>query len=128
MLQRQRRRRGKLLVRAPSYQSPRPHLPDSSVGFGASNIVPVLFSAAGRVPGIPAIIALATVTTIPTRPAGRAGAYRPRRQRPACPAAFAIVAAMLAAIAAMLRTRVGLRDWGPSSSSARTRPRAVYLF
>lgn len=34
------------------------------VGVGASNLVPVLFSGAGRVPGVPPGIALATVTTI----------------------------------------------------------------
>ena len=34
------------------------------VGIGASNLVPVLFSGAGRVPGVPPGIALATVTTI----------------------------------------------------------------
>jgi MFS family permease len=34
------------------------------IGLGASNIVPVLFSATGRVPGVPPGIALATVTTI----------------------------------------------------------------
>ena len=34
------------------------------VGIGAANIVPLLFSAAGRVPGVPPGIALATVTTI----------------------------------------------------------------
>lgn len=34
------------------------------VGIGAANIVPVLFSGAGRVPGVPPAIALATVTTI----------------------------------------------------------------
>lgn len=34
------------------------------VGIGAANIVPVLFSAAGRAPGVPSAIALATVTTI----------------------------------------------------------------
>lgn len=34
------------------------------VGLGASNLVPVLFSASGRVPGVPAGIGLATVTTI----------------------------------------------------------------
>lgn len=33
------------------------------VGLGASNIVPVVFSAAGRVPGTPPSVALATVTT-----------------------------------------------------------------
>ena len=35
-----------------------------AVGLGAANIVPVLFSASGRVPGVPAGVALATVTTI----------------------------------------------------------------
>jgi predicted MFS family arabinose efflux permease len=34
------------------------------VGAGASNVVPVLFSAAGRVRGVPASVALAAVTTI----------------------------------------------------------------
>ena len=34
------------------------------IGIGASNVVPVLFSASGHVPGVPAGIALATVTTI----------------------------------------------------------------
>ena len=34
------------------------------IGIGASNVVPVLFSASGRVPNVPAGIALATVTTI----------------------------------------------------------------
>ena len=34
------------------------------VGIGAANIVPVLFSGAGHVPGVPPGIALATVTTI----------------------------------------------------------------
>jgi predicted MFS family arabinose efflux permease len=34
------------------------------VGAGASNVVPVLFSAAGRVAGVPASVALAAVTTI----------------------------------------------------------------
>jgi predicted MFS family arabinose efflux permease len=34
------------------------------VGLGAANIVPVLFSASGRVPGVPPSLALATVTTI----------------------------------------------------------------
>lgn len=34
------------------------------IGIGASNVVPVLFSASGRVPGVPSGIALATVTTI----------------------------------------------------------------
>jgi predicted MFS family arabinose efflux permease len=34
------------------------------VGLGASNVVPILFSAAGRLPGVPAGMALAAVTTI----------------------------------------------------------------
>ncbi len=34
------------------------------VGAGASNVVPVLFSAAGRVAGVPASVALAAVTTL----------------------------------------------------------------
>jgi len=34
------------------------------VGIGAANIVPILFTAAGRVPGVPPGISLATVTTI----------------------------------------------------------------
>lgn len=34
------------------------------IGIGASNIVPLLFSASGRVPGVPPSLALATVTTI----------------------------------------------------------------
>ena len=34
------------------------------VGIGAANIVPILFTAAGRVPGVPPGIGLATVTTI----------------------------------------------------------------
>jgi len=34
------------------------------VGLGAANIVPVLFSAAGRIPGTPAGIAIATVTVL----------------------------------------------------------------
>jgi predicted MFS family arabinose efflux permease len=40
------------------------HLGFVMIGLGASNVVPVLFSASGRVPGVPAGIALATVTTI----------------------------------------------------------------
>jgi predicted MFS family arabinose efflux permease len=36
----------------------------AAIGLGASNIVPLLFSAAGRIPGVPASIALASVTTI----------------------------------------------------------------
>ena len=34
------------------------------IGLGASNIVPVMFSAAGRLPGIPPAISIATVTTL----------------------------------------------------------------
>jgi len=34
------------------------------IGIGAANIVPLLFSASGRVPGVPASLSLATVTTI----------------------------------------------------------------
>lgn len=79
----------------------------AAVGLGASNIVPVLFSAAGRVPGVPAGVALATVTTI---------AYAGLLVGPALigfvadltslPAAFLMVAAMLAAIAAGGRAAV----------------------
>lgn len=71
------------------------------VGIGASNIVPVLFSAAGRVPGVPPGIALATVTTI---------AYAGLLLGPALigfvaeatslSAAFLIVAAMFAVVGA----------------------------
>jgi hypothetical protein len=71
------------------------------VGVGASNIVPVLFSGVGRVPGVPPGIALATVTTI---------AYSGLLVGPALigfvadatslPVAFALVAAMFAAVAA----------------------------
>jgi predicted MFS family arabinose efflux permease len=70
-------------------------------GAGVANIVPVLFSAAGRVPGVPPGVALATVTTI---------AYAGLLVGPALigfvadatslPAAFVVVAAMLATIAA----------------------------
>jgi predicted MFS family arabinose efflux permease len=70
------------------------------IGLGASNIVPVLFSAAGRVPGVPPSVALATVTTI---------AYAGLLIGPALigfvadwtslPAAFVVVAGMLTAIA-----------------------------
>jgi predicted MFS family arabinose efflux permease len=68
-------------------------------GIGVANIVPVLFSAAGHVPGVPAGVALATVTTI---------AYAGLLVGPALigfiadatslPAAFIVVAGMLAAI------------------------------
>jgi hypothetical protein len=34
------------------------------VGIGAANIVPVFFSAAGRVPGVPPAIALPAITTM----------------------------------------------------------------
>jgi fucose permease len=69
------------------------------IGFGAANIVPVLFSASGNVPGVPPSVALAGVTTI---------AYAGLLLGPALigfvadwtslPAAFVMVAAMLAAI------------------------------
>jgi predicted MFS family arabinose efflux permease len=71
------------------------------VGVGAANIVPVLFSGAGRVPGVPPGIALATVTTI---------AYMGLLVGPALigfvadatslPVAFVLVAAMFGAVAA----------------------------
>ena len=71
------------------------------VGIGAANIVPVLFSGAGRVPGVPPGIALATVTTI---------AYAGLLLGPALigfvadatslSAAFVVVAAMFAVVAA----------------------------
>lgn len=69
------------------------------IGFGAANIVPVLFSASGNVPGVPPSVALAGVTTI---------AYAGLLLGPALigfvadwtslPAAFVMVAAMLAVI------------------------------
>jgi predicted MFS family arabinose efflux permease len=69
------------------------------IGFGAANIVPVLFSASGSVPGVPPSIALAGVTTI---------AYAGLLLGPALigfvadwtslPAAFVMVAALLALI------------------------------
>ena len=69
-------------------------------GAGVANIVPVLFSAAGRVPGVPPGVSLATVTTI---------AYAGLLVGPALigfvadatslAAAFVVVAAMLATIA-----------------------------
>jgi hypothetical protein len=69
------------------------------VGLGAANIVPVLFSASGRVPGVPPGLGLATVTTI---------AYAGLLLGPALvgfisdltslPFAFAIVASMLGLI------------------------------
>jgi predicted MFS family arabinose efflux permease len=71
------------------------------VGIGAANLVPVLFSGAGRVPGVPPGIALATVTTI---------AYMGLLVGPALigfladatslPVAFVLVAAMFGAVAA----------------------------
>jgi predicted MFS family arabinose efflux permease len=74
----------------------------AAIGLGASNIVPVLFSATGRVPGVPPGIALATVTTI---------AYAGLLVGPALigfladftslPAAFVVVAAMLGWIGLM---------------------------
>jgi predicted MFS family arabinose efflux permease len=70
------------------------------VGIGAANLVPVLFSGAGRVPGVPPGIALATVTTI---------AYMGLLLGPALigvvadatslPIAFVLVAAMFGAVA-----------------------------
>jgi predicted MFS family arabinose efflux permease len=70
------------------------------VGAGAANIVPVLFSGAGRVPGVPPGIALATVTTI---------AYAGLLLGPALigfvadatslPVAFVLVAAMFGVVA-----------------------------
>ena len=70
------------------------------VGIGAANIVPVLFSASGKVPGVPPGIALATVTTI---------AYAGLLLGPALigfvadattlPIAFLLVAALFGAIA-----------------------------
>jgi predicted MFS family arabinose efflux permease len=70
-------------------------------GAGVANIVPVLFSAAGRVPGVPPGVALATVTTI---------AYAGLLVGPALigfvadatslTVAFVVVAGMLASIAA----------------------------
>jgi hypothetical protein len=72
----------------------------AAIGLGASNIVPVLFSATGHVPAVPAGVALATVTTI---------AYAGLLVGPALigfvadltslPAAFVVVAVMLACIA-----------------------------
>jgi predicted MFS family arabinose efflux permease len=77
------------------------------VGFGAANIVPVLFSASGNVPGVPPGIALAGVTTI---------AYAGLLLGPAAigfvadatslPTAFVMVSALLAAIT-VASTRVG---------------------
>jgi predicted MFS family arabinose efflux permease len=71
------------------------------VGIGAGNIVPIFFTAAGRVPGVPPGIGLATVTTI---------AYAGLLLGPALigfvadatslQVAFVLVAAMFAAIAA----------------------------
>ena len=70
------------------------------IGIGAANIVPVLFTAAGRVPGVPPGLALATVTTI---------AYAGLLLGPALvgfvanaaslPVAFVLVALLLAVIA-----------------------------
>ena len=71
------------------------------VGIGAANIVPVLFTAAGRVPGVPPGIGLATVTTI-----GYAGLLvGPARigfvaDATSLQFAFVLVAAMFAAIVA----------------------------
>jgi predicted MFS family arabinose efflux permease len=77
------------------------------IGIGAANIVPVLFSGAGHVPGVPPGIALATVTTI---------AYTGLLLGPALigfvadatslPVAFVLVAAMFGAVA-LAAARVG---------------------
>ena len=77
------------------------------IGIGAANIVPVLFSGAGRVPGVPPGVALATVTTI---------AYTGLLLGPAVigfvadatslPVAFVLVAAMFGAVA-LAAARVG---------------------
>jgi predicted MFS family arabinose efflux permease len=74
------------------------------IGLGASNIVPVMFSAAGRLPGIPPAISIATVTTL-----GYAGLL----SGPALigfmahasnlPVALAVVAGMLVLVAASAR-------------------------
>jgi predicted MFS family arabinose efflux permease len=70
------------------------------VGAGASNIVPVLFSAAGRLPGAPAGISIATVTAI-----GYAGmlagpaAIGVVAEATSLAVAFAGVAALLVAVA-----------------------------
>ncbi|OOG45979.1 MFS transporter [Rhodanobacter sp. C01] len=74
------------------------------IGLGASNIVPVMFSAAGRLPGIPPAISIATVTTL-----GYAGLL----SGPALigflahasnlPVALAVVAGMLLLVAASAR-------------------------
>lgn len=74
------------------------------IGLGASNIVPVMFSAAGRLPGQPPAISIATVTTL-----GYAGLL----SGPALigflahasnlPAALAVVAGMLLLVAASAR-------------------------
>ena len=82
------------------------------IGFGASNVVPVLFSASGRVAGVPAGIALATVTTI-----GYAGLLLGPAligflaQTTSLPIAFAALAAMFALVAlgANAAARHGLR-------------------
>jgi len=77
------------------------------VGIGAANIVPILFTAAGRVPGVPAGIGLATVTTI-----GYAGLLLGPAligfvaDATSLQLAFVLVAAMFAAIAVSGR-RVG---------------------
>jgi predicted MFS family arabinose efflux permease len=71
------------------------------IGLGASNVVPVLFSASGRVPDVPAGIALATVTTI-----GYAGLLLGPAlvgfvaQSTSLPVAFALLGAMFALVAA----------------------------
>jgi predicted MFS family arabinose efflux permease len=70
------------------------------IGLGASNVVPILFSASGRVPRVPAGIALATVTTI-----GYAGLLLGPAlvgfvaQATSLPLAFAMLAAMFTFVA-----------------------------
>ena len=74
------------------------------IGLGASNIVPVMFSAAGRLPGIPPAISIATVTTL-----GYAGllsgpaliGFLARASN--LPVALAVVAGMLVLVAASAR-------------------------
>jgi predicted MFS family arabinose efflux permease len=70
------------------------------VGLGASNIVPVLFSAAGRIPHVPAAVSLAIVTALGyagmlTGPAAIGGLARATD----LPLAFGSVAILLAGVA-----------------------------
>jgi predicted MFS family arabinose efflux permease len=74
------------------------------IGVGAANIVPVLFSASGRVPGVPPSLGLATVTTI-----GYAGLLLGPglvgfvSDRTSLPFAFVVVAGMLGLIVVNVR-------------------------